>query len=174
MVNEFISRNLRVTAVDLRAPSPPPGRPIDWGWWGPEDRHYGFRHGFIVDMQCGQMMEILSAHPDFFKERQIYLLLWTDFADDALPVFQKQIGLRLDSDMTIYSGGNGTLFDMYKIDNAEHAENRIIVQPNGHWNGSHFFDFNSQVYKVTQRMDLFDIRLVGAIYVSGRFNYHSV
>lgn len=120
------------------------------------------------------MNELFSSDPDFIKGRQIYLLLWRDneeFQDKWLPLFQHQIGVRLDGDMTIFCSGNGTLYDIYKIDNAKNAETRMILQPNGQWNGSHLSDFDSQVYKVKLRTNLQNIPLVAVLYVS-LIEYH--
>lgn len=109
---------------------------------------------------------ILQSNPDFFQAHQIYALISNRSFDYLLSQFQMQNGVRLDSDISIFTV-EGRIFDLYKIDNARHVDSEIVVQENGSWNGSQISsNYDRRPYKVpTRRRNLRNVTLDAVIYV---------
>lgn len=145
--------NVRVNAIDLRQYSPLRTRA-------------GLRNGIIVDFRCPDIIRVLQSNPDFFEAHQIYVLITNSSFEQLLLPLQYQNGVRLDSDISIFVS-DGRIFDLYKVDNARHADAKIIVKENGSWNRTSISaDFNSAHYKIPFRRDLMNVTLDTVIYVS--------
>lgn len=146
-------RNVRVNAIDLRQNSPLPNRA-------------GLRNGIIVDFRCQDIIRVLQSNPNFFEAHQIYALITNSSFEHLLLPLQYQNGVRLDSDITIFAAG-GRIFDLYKVDNARHADAKIMLIENGSWNRTSIStDYNSAHYKIPIRRDLMNVTLDTVIYVS--------
>lgn len=158
MLSVIINWNIRVNAVDLRQYRPLP-------------TESGLRNGVIVDFRCPDIVRVLKSNPDFFQPHQSYFLFSNHSFEQFLLPLQYQSGVRLDSDITIFAA-DGRIFDLYKIDNARHADAKIVLKDNGIWNGTSISaDYNSNHYKISKRRDLMNVRLDAVIYVSGYNTY---
>lgn len=154
MLPEIMFWNIRVNTVNLRQYKPLP-------------MESGLRNGIIVDFRCPDIVRVLHSNPDFFQPHQIYALISNSSFEHFLQPLQYQSGVRLDSDITIFAA-DGRIFDLYKIDNARHADARIMLKENGHWNKTSISaNYNSKHYKIPSRRDLMNVRLDAVIYVSG-------
>lgn len=157
----FMQNGVRANAIDLRI-------------YSPMRTETGLRNGIIVDFRCPDMMRVLQSNADFFQAHQIYALIGNRSFELMLPVLQFQNGVRLDSDISIFTA-DGRIFDLYKIDNARHADARIMVDENGSWNGTGISaDFNPLHYKVPTRRNLMNVTVDAVIYVSVLNKYYCV
>lgn len=154
LLESITQRNIRTNCVDLRQYKPEPRTEND------------LRVGYIVDLRCPMVLTILQSNPDFFQAHQIYALISNSSFDHLLGHFQVQNGVRLDSDISIFTAKGG-IYDLYKIDNARHINSKVIVQENGSWNGSQISsNYDSTHCKVpTRRLNLWNVTLDAVIYV---------
>lgn len=121
--------------------------------------------GKIIDFTCPKLNTLWTK--DFFHLHQTYGLFGGNESsiDTFQETFKHQEGVRLDSDISIFTL-TGLIYDIYKIDNVDHWQSEIIIEPNGYWNDSGIFNYQSTTIKLPLRNNLRKVQLPAVIYVS--------
>lgn len=126
------------------------------------------RTAVIIDLDCAATRDLLRRNSNALNPFLSYLMVSEQKSIEWAQLLYNQTGVRLDSDITVLETSTGSVSDFYNI-NAVHSHASIPVdRANGAWNGSHFAGFNATSNKIGWRMNLRNITLDVAMYVSTR------